>query len=252
MLIPQLIPVHDSDVPLFVQVRDQLRAAILDGRIAPGQRLPSESAMVAKFGVSRITIRQALAELQTADLVSTVNGKGSYVTRPRQAVAQGPMVGILETMRNLGYRAHGKVLSHRIVPASEVIAKALQVDLKTPVGAITLLRYRDDVPFVVGTTYADPELSDQLAAQDLAETDVATALEVNLGMRINDVQVTITSMAAPATIARRLKCPSGAPIMHIKTISRDYDKRPVVFSLTDCRGDMMDYRFTLRRSVARP
>jgi GntR family transcriptional regulator len=109
--------------PLFVQVRDALRADILDGALGPGERLPSESALIERFGVSRITVRQALAELQSSGLVQTVNGKGSYVTRPGRGVAQGPLVGVLEAMRKRGHRARGRLLSHRVVKASRAVAR---------------------------------------------------------------------------------------------------------------------------------
>ncbi|MBP6813931.1 MAG: GntR family transcriptional regulator, partial [Burkholderiaceae bacterium] len=84
--------------PLFAQVREHLRRSILEGTLAPGDRLPSESALIDQHGVSRITVRQALADLQSAGLIDTVNGKGSFVTRPDHPTTLGPLVGILETM----------------------------------------------------------------------------------------------------------------------------------------------------------
>jgi GntR family transcriptional regulator len=64
-----------TDLPLFAQVQQSLRQSILEKQLAPGQKLPSESKLQAQFGVSRITVRQALSALQAEGLVETFNGK---------------------------------------------------------------------------------------------------------------------------------------------------------------------------------
>lgn len=236
---------QDGPAPLFAQVRDAIRADILAGALGPGDRLPSESELIARFGVSRITVRQALAELQSSGLVQTVNGKGSYVTRPGRGEAQGPLVGILEAMRKRGYRAHGRLLSHRQVKATRTVARELEVAVGAPVGAVTVLRYRDDVPFVLGTTWCAPDLAEQLTGQDLAEQDVATAIE-SLGRRSAATRVRVGATLADARLAERLDYPEGAPVLRITTTTIGWDQRPIAYGETDCRSDMMEYRVTLR------
>lgn len=232
--------------PLFAQVRDAVRTDILSGALRPGDRLPSESALIERFGVSRITVRQAIGELQTSGLVQTVNGKGSFVTRPGRGEAHGPLVGILEAMRRRGITARGKLLSHRHIKATEVVARELDLAPGTLVGAITVLRYRDEVPFVVGTTWCGVDTADRLANADLAERDVATAIEVELGLRHARTRVSVSAVLADAKLARQLAYEEGAAILRISTTSIDYDNRPIAYSITDCRADMMDYRVTLR------
>ena len=237
----------DGPSPLFAQVRDALRAEILRGDVASGERLPSESALVERFGVSRITVRQAIAELQTLGLVQTVNGKGTYVRRPDHAQAHGPLVGVLEAMRKRGHRARGKLLSHKVVAAQAIVANELELPVGSPVGAVTVLRFRDDQPFVVGTTWSRSELAERLAREDLSELDIMAALEDRLGVRIARTRVVVSAALADAKLARRLDYAPGAAVLRIRTTSLDHDQRPIVYSETDCRADMMDYRVTLRR-----
>jgi len=232
--------------PLFAQVRDAMRDEILGGTLRPGDRLPSESALIARFGVSRITVRQAISELQSAGLVQTINGKGSYVTRPGRGEAHGPLVGILETMRKRGYHARGRMLSHRRLKATAAVARELEVPAGTPVGAVTVLRYRDDVPFVVGTTWCATEVAERLAAQDLTGQDVASAIEIGLGLRSARTRVRVGASLADARLARRLDIAAGAPVLRIHTTTFGYDNRTIAYSETDCRADMMEYRVTLR------
>jgi len=232
--------------PLFAQVRDAMRDEILGGTLRPGDRLPSESALIARFGVSRITVRQAIAELQSAGLVQTINGKGSYVTRPGRGEANGPLVGILEAMRKRGYHARGQMLSHRRLKATREVARELEVPVGTPVGAVTVLRYRDDVPFVVGTTWCATGVAERLAAQDLTGQDVASAIEVGLGLRSARTRVRVGASLADEKLAKRLGIEIGAPVLRICTTTIGYDNRTIAYSDTDCRADMMEYRVTLR------
>lgn len=250
--MPAIRP-HDPDpathgTPLFAKVRDQLRAEILDGQLTSGAQLPSESELIARFGVSRITVRRALAELQSAGLISTVSGKGSFVSRPNHARAHGPLVGVLETIRRRGHRAHGRLVSHRQVPASAEIAQALGIAPGTPVGAVTVLRYCDDLPFVIGTSWFDPALSARVAAEDLSELDVTVVIEEVLGLRIARTRVRVQAVVADARTARRLRCEAGAAILRLRTTSYGFDGQAVSYAITDCRGDLMDYRVTLHRA----
>jgi GntR family transcriptional regulator len=239
-------PPHSDRAPLFAQVRDALRADILSGALGPGQRLPSESDLIARFGVSRITARQAIAQLQANGLVQTVNGKGSFVTPPGRGEGRGPLVGLLEAMRKRGIRARAEMVSHRQQKATRAIARELEYSPGEPVGAVTVLRYRDEVPFVIGTSWLAPEAAQRLAHLDLTEQDIATAIEVGLGLRSALTRVRVSATCANARLAERLAYAKGAPVLRIHTTSIGWDHRPIVYSETDCRADMMDYRVTLR------
>jgi DNA-binding GntR family transcriptional regulator len=155
-------------------------------------------------------------------------------------------VGVLEAMRKRGHRARGRLLSHRRTRATRALARSLEVPPGAPLGAVTVLRYRDDVPFVVGTTWCAPEVAERLAAQDLADQDVATAIESGLGLRSASTRVRVTATVADVRLAARLAYAPGAPVLRIVTTTVGWDGRPIAHSETDCRADMMDYRVTLR------
>lgn len=232
-------------IPLFAQVRDALRADILRGVLAPDARLPSESELIERFGVSRITVRQALSELQASGLVRTVNGKGSFVTLPGRRQAHGPLVGVLEAMRLKGLKAHGRLVSLRSVRASKALATELDVPAGSLLGAVVVMRYGNDVPFVIGTTWMQPDLAERLAQQDLTGQDVVVAMELGMGLRMSRTRVRVQATLAGARLARQLQYPEGAPLLRIHTTSYDYDDRPISHGDTYCRADMMDYRVTL-------
>ncbi|HSV83223.1 MAG TPA: GntR family transcriptional regulator [Ramlibacter sp.] len=237
----------DPIAPLFAQVRDALRSEILNGKLPPGAKLPPEAELIARFGVSRITVRQALSELQAAGLVTTVNGKGSYVTKPGASSAQGPLIGVLETMRKRGHRAHGRFLSCKIQPAPAEVAHELQLAQGVPVGAVSVMRYKDDVPFVISTTWCNPDVAKRLAEQDLAELDVVVAFEERLLLRIERTNIRVEATLADARLAKRLQCSSGSSILRVRATTMGYDGAPLAYSISESRGEMMDFRAVLRR-----
>ncbi|WP_170235506.1 GntR family transcriptional regulator [Verticiella sediminum] len=240
----------EATQPRFAQVRDAVRADILAGVLPAGGRLPSEAQLCRQYGVSRITVRQALAELQASGLVHTVNGRGSFVSQPRAPGGQGPLVGVLEAMRKRGWKAHGRLLSHSVQKADAEVALALNLPPRTPVGAVTVARYCDDVPFAVGTTYLAPELAERLAAQDLEHNDVTDVLHRLLGLRTARTRVTVQAVAAQGMVARRLRKPAGAPLLRVLTTGLDYEGQPATYSETYGTPELLEYRVTLHNDTS--
>ena len=77
----ELLPL--SPVPLYTQLKELLRERILDGSYPPHSRMPSESELGKAFDVSRITVRQALGDLQKEGLLFKLHGKGTFVSKPK-------------------------------------------------------------------------------------------------------------------------------------------------------------------------
>src|SRR4051794_12427970 len=107
-----------SAVPLYTQVREIIRRRVLDGSYAPLSQMPSESQMCEAFGVSRITIRQALGDLQKEGLIFKVAGKGSFVAKPKAFQNLSRLQGFGEAMAPAGYETFSQVLSLREVAAT--------------------------------------------------------------------------------------------------------------------------------------
>jgi len=224
-----------------------LRTDILSGQLPPGAKLPVEAELAKQFNVSRITVRQALSELQDLGLVTTINGKGSYASKPGSTSTQGPLIGVLETMRKRGHRAHGKFVSCTNQPASRVVADELGLAPGVTVGVVTLMRYRDDAPFVLSTTWCSPDLAQRLSQQDLAELDVIVAFEEKLWIRIDRTDIRIEASIADQSLALPLECDPGSPILRVHATNLDYDGTPIAYSVSESRGDIMDYRAVVKR-----
>jgi len=152
--------------PLWRQVADAIRAEILDGRYGPGEFLPFESAMVAEYGVSKPTIRQALAALRTEGLVIPRHGLGTMV-RPAPAVIVDRPRAITRAVSKAGA---GKAKKPAPAPAyvgaddPAVAGELVTVEVETPT------TYRTNTDEVTGPALRMPDGEPLFAADRLLES----------------------------------------------------------------------------------
>ena len=133
-----LVPL--SPQPLYEQIKDTLRGRILDGTYAPHSQMPSEHELCALFGVSRITVRQALGDLQKEGLLFKLHGKGTFVSKPKAFQNVTSLQGFGEAMSSMGYEIVNQLRSFRIVEASRHVATKLNLPEGAPVAEIHRVR----------------------------------------------------------------------------------------------------------------
>ena len=233
--------------PLFARIEADLRQRILGNQLLAGSKLPSEAALEAQFGVSRITVRQALATLRAGGLITKINGKGSFVTRPCDAPDLGPLTGFYEHMRSRGHSTRGQTISVREVRASAATALALRVTSGTALTAVTVVRLVNGRPIAVGTTYGGPGLMKAILREDIETNDVMTLLESRLGYRLQSMHIESSAIAAGKTRARHLAIGAADPVLRIRFTPHDASDRPVCHCEMHFRGDSFNYKAVVRR-----
>jgi GntR family transcriptional regulator len=232
-------PAHAS---LTERLREALRSLIVEGGLEPGARLPTEAELGEQHRVSRVTVRRALAELNAAGLIEKVNGRGSFVRRPRPPGDLGPVTGFLEFMRRRGHRAIGVASAPKTVRATPPIAAALGVSVGSPIGAIGILHRVDDEPHAHQTAYGSVGLVERLAKEDLATNDLMTLMNQRLGHPVRRWHTEIEAAAADAALARRLKVPAGAPVLSLHVTGFDEHGTPVLYNDFRARGDRFRFK----------
>ncbi len=234
-------------LPLFAQVESELRQRIVSNQLEAGSKLSSEAELEAEFGVSRITVRQALATLHAEGLIRKINGRGSFVTRPGDAPRLGPLSGFYEHMRAHGREAHGKVVSVRQVAASAAIAQALHIAPGDTLTAITTVRTADGHPLAYSTAVGAPGMMKTLLREELETNDVLTLLETRLGFRLKNIHTESSAEPAGKTRARHLEMDERDPVLRVRMAVHDVDDRPLMYADTYFRGDAFSYKAVIRR-----
>jgi GntR family transcriptional regulator len=239
--------IEHSAVPLYSQVRERLRERIVDGTYAPDARLPAESEISAIFGVSRITVRQALNDLQKEGIIFKVPGKGTYVsaTRPSQDLAR--LEGFGEAMSRKGHRIVNHVVKHELAGASSTVAARLRLAPGAPVAEIRRVRYLDREPVSFEVTWLPPGVGERLRSENLAERDIFLILESDYAIQLSHADVQIGALNADAELAALLLVAPGTALLRIERLTWTADGIPLDFEYLYVRGDAFQYALRLPR-----
>ena len=157
-----------SPVPLYHQLAEQLTAAVTDGTLSPGDAFENEVALAARLGLSRPTVRRAIAELVGRGLLVRRRGIGTTVAN--QAVhRRAELTSLYDDLLREGRAPSTQVLSLQTGVTDERAAVALGLDPSTSLVAVVRLRYAGDVPLAVLRNWLPSEFSDLTAEQLQAE-----------------------------------------------------------------------------------
>ncbi len=116
---------RSNPLPLYFQLKEVLKQQIRAGHLAPHTAIPSEPELVAKYHVSRATVRQALSELVHEGLLYRQHGKGTFVCEPRVQQTLSVLTSFTEEQQRLGKRPGGLLLRSELVRGSETVRKQL-------------------------------------------------------------------------------------------------------------------------------
>src|SRR4051812_4850144 len=175
---PRRAPIStDATTPLYQQLRESLRARILENALPPLARLPSESELMQQHSVSRITVRQALNDLQKEGLIFKVQGKGAFVSKPNVAQDVTRLQGLAEAMSGSHHQVRNRILSLKSVKANPRVAERLSLKPHTVVCRITSLRYLDRQPIAIDVSYVPEAIGRSLQSADLAARDLIDIYE---------------------------------------------------------------------------
>lgn len=237
-----------SPVPLYTQIKEILRDRILDGTYQAHEQMPSESDLMETFGVSRITVRQALGDLQKEGLIFKIHGKGTYVSKPKAFQNVGQLQGFGEAMARMGYETFSRLVSLKQLPAGAAVAPKLGVPEEEQIVELRRVRYLNRAPISLDVSYVPKSIGERLAKEDLAHRDVFLILENDYGLSLGEAQLQIEAMLADTYLARQLQVEEGAPVLRIERLTYTTDGKPIDFEYLYYRGDAFQYRMRIERS----
>jgi GntR family transcriptional regulator len=234
-------------VPLYHQLKLVLLKDIEQGLYQPGGRLPSESELIRQYGVSRITVRQALDELEAEGRVVRRHGKGTYVAEAPIEQELVKLTDFVEDMQQAGQNPSSRVLTFVHESAGPAIAKALHLASGTEVVRVDRLRLAEGRPIAYDTTWLPLRFGDLLAGVDLAQETIYHILETRYAIPVLSGAFSITAAEASAQQAEHLEVAPGSALLVIQRISYTSREEPIYVQERYYRPDRVQYRFMLRR-----
>jgi GntR family transcriptional regulator len=230
--------------PIWARIELSLRERIESGELGAGQRLPAERDMARQLGVSRMTVRQALAALAERGLVERGVGQGTFVSGAGKVEHPlGRAIGLTELAGRHGLVAGARVLEARERGASAPVAAALGIAENAPVLRLRRLRSAGGRPISIEDDWLPTAVAPGLLEHDLSGS-LCELLRERYDFEAGEVDERLEPVAAGAFEARVLNVPVGAPLMLLERVVHAPDGRAVKFSRHRHRGDRT--RFIVR------
>jgi DNA-binding GntR family transcriptional regulator len=233
-----------SRVPLHVQLADQLEQAIQGGELPVGSRLSNEIDLAASYGLSRPTVRQAIARLVDQGLLVRKRGVGTQVVgRADQVRRSLELTSLYDDLAKHGRRPQTDVLRLGTIGATAEVAAALHCQRGDRVLRIERLRSADGEPLALMRNWLPVEVLDADAAT-LTTNGLYELLRAR-GIRLKVAHQTISARPAAPDQARLLGEPVGAPLLATTRTTYADHGRPVEYGAHLYRASRYSFEHTL-------
>jgi GntR family transcriptional regulator len=232
--------------PLHISISEQLRHQIEVGEYRAGDRLPSEHQLMETFSVSRITARQAMANLVSQGLAIAYRGKGVFVT-PQKKVTyslSSPLVFLDQDMARQGVAFTFENLVFEPISAPAAVAAVLGIPPKSSVYLQKKLLRMDGAAGAVDLSYLIADLGERLAP--LLEQQMSFPTLAQNGIPLDRVDAVVECTHADYDLSGYLEVPLGHALMVYRYTAYTRDQRPVLHGATISRADRFCYSLSTR------
>jgi GntR family transcriptional regulator len=207
---------------LFIVLRDEINRGVYSATGA----LPKEEALCERFGVSRITVRRALADLVALGIVERRHGLGTFVTDAPQTTRVTPSLGFIDSLRQVATETEVEVLQvERVAPMPDVAALLQLAPGELALHAFRLRRVAG-VPVMMTEAWVPHFVGKRVTAARLRKRALYEVLQEE-GVQFGRVVQEITAQAATPDVARFLKVEVGTPLLKLVRLMHDAEARPV-------------------------
>ncbi|CAB40322.1 MULTISPECIES: GntR family transcriptional regulator [Streptomyces] len=230
------------------EIADDLRHQITGGRILPSERLPSEAALADRYRVSTVTLRRALAVLQTEGLVEKIQGKGNFVRRPHRKIMYIGGWGTLDpwTAAEPDLRV---TIRSTAVQAQAHLATLLEVPTGTSIVEFTCLSHEGESPHSLARVYMPHDLVPPEALDDASTSREAATRFAFLGPPPTAARETVSARLPAPDEASALRIGIASIVLSITRIATNSAGRVVEAALLAFPGDRVDAVFTTHHVI---
>ncbi len=237
-----------SPIPLYYQLVEWLREQIGSGALAAGTQLPSERELSEQAGISRMTVRQAIIYLVNEGALVVKPGVGTFVAEPKLTHDALNLLGFTEEMMRQGGTVISRVLEQGVIAPPQRVAARLELGSNQEVVKIVRLRYVDQVPLLLETSYLPVALCPGLETEDLAARSLYALLEAQYGLRLQKASQTIQATVVNEYERQLFGVEPHTPMILLEGVSYTGHNRPVEYFKALYRGDRFKLTIESQRS----
>lgn len=235
-------PLRDGRT-LVVQLRDRIADLIRDEKLSPGDKLPTEAQLTARFHISRPALREALKLLEQDGIIYVEHGRGRFVSAMSAVQVERPITvfeSVTDMTRHYGYRTANKVLSISEEPAGEDAAKALKLSEGDKVIRLERLRLQDEEPILYCIDYL-PRSIVPARLYDIDWSGSLLSILEEYRQRPRMSSATVTAVMLPDDVVERHDLSGFGPALLITETCFNLAGEPVIFAIDYHRGSHFSF-----------
>lgn len=206
---PKRISFSRSDgTPKYIAIARAIASGITEGELASGESLPSQRELAEVFGVTVMTVRQAVQQLTEQGLLSAAQGKGTYVTRQPYRLGLGPLSSLAAQFAASGRALRTEILGYAPVEVSPFEQKRMGL-FTSHAFELVRLRYIDDRPVILQTSLLAVDIAQSIDIETLTTRSLYGVLHDDLGIQIDRAAETVQAVSLDGEAAALLARPIG-------------------------------------------
>ena len=235
-----------SGIPKYQSISNDLRRRISDGEIAPGERLTAQHALAQEYGVTVMTLRQALADLETEGLVHAVKGSGTFVSEPPSVRYDlDHLWSFTQEMTEQGVDVVTEVLAVHLEPESadaDRARRSLGLDDTAPLVEVIRRRSIAAKPVVLQRSFLAADVWSKISSVDLTELSLYDVLAEACGLVLDRASETLRAVALSASDAKALGVDTGLASLESVRVSTTRDGTPFLYDHALLSGTATEIR----------
>lgn len=226
---------RELPVPLYHQLLEVLKTQIETAAWRAGEQLPNESKLAERFGVSKITVRQALQNLESLGYIHREHGRGTFVAERKFDHGPHELTSFTEEMRRRELAGGSRILAQHVVEAEPQVSKKLHLVARSPVFVLQRVRLAGGEPVTLQTAHIPAQLVPGLELSP--ESSLYDVLQRRYHLNAARAKETyLASLAEPAS-AELLHIAPGSPVFAVERVTLLPNGNPFEFVRSIVRGD---------------
>ncbi len=215
-----------SGIPLYIQIREKILGKIKNKEIENGEKLDTEEELAREFGVSRMTVRQALADLVNEGLLLRKRGIGTFVVSPRMTRHYSQLKSLFEEAVEQGLHPSSRMISIEVIPSSVELAEKLKIDPGSDITRVKRLRLLDGKPVAIHVAHVPLSVYPRLSEVNLEVESLYHLYEKN-NMPVVYARQRIQARMADDEQADLLWLERNAPILYLESTTYTRGDTPI-------------------------
>lgn len=226
--------------PIYIQIHNRLRKAVEDGQWQVGDKIPSERELAIQFGVSRMTLRQAVQTLVEEGLLERRVGAGTYVANRKVQERMSGVTSFTELMEQAGKVPSSRTVSYHITAPSLSESEKLQLSPTEQILRMERIRFGNDEPICFEVATVPERLIKRFSKEDVTNS-LYRVLEDEAGLKVGHAQQTVSAMTASERVAEYLNVKRNAPLLRLRQVSFLNDGTPFEYVRTQYVGSRFEF-----------